>query len=95
MVDSVNSLNLSPGPLQGSGGAGDGTQDDAISTIAAILNAHLSSLQWIDGSLKEMEGKIKDADRKIKDTGVRGGVRNGADDGTNKSLSFGLGSSRR
>jgi nuclear pore complex protein Nup62 len=95
MVESVNSLNLSPGPSQGSGAASDGTQDDAISTIAGILNAHLSSLQWIDGSLKEMEGKVKDAERMIKDTGLRGGIRNNADDGISKSRSFGLGSSRR
>lgn len=93
MVETVNSLNLSPGPSQSSGTADDGSQEDAISTIAGILNAHLSSLQWIDGSLKDMEGKVKDAERKIKDTGARGG-RTSTDEGNSRSRGYGLGSSR-
>lgn len=88
MVESVNSLNLSPGP---SGTTDDGSQEDAISTIAGILNAHLSSLQWIDGSLKDMEGKIKVAERKIKDTGARGGARSSTDtdEGNRRSRGYG------
>ena len=95
MVESVNSLNLSPGPSQSSGTTDDGSQENAISTIAGILNAHLSSLQWIDGSLKDMEGKVKDAERKINDPGARGGARNNPDDGNSRSRGYGLGSFRR
>ncbi|KAF8592638.1 hypothetical protein K439DRAFT_1625972 [Ramaria rubella] len=93
MVEAVNGLNLSSGPSQGSATTGDDGQEDTISTIAGILNAHLSSLQWIDGSLKDMDSKVKDAERKIKDAGPRGGARNGPSDGTSKGRRFGLGSS--
>jgi nuclear pore complex protein Nup62 len=86
MVDSVNSLNLSQSPSLNERGADD-TAQDPISTIAGILNAHLSSLQWIDGSLKDIEGKVKDAQRKLKDTeGGRGiGI-------PGRGRSYGLGS---
>ncbi|KAF8502489.1 Nsp1-like C-terminal region-domain-containing protein [Gautieria morchelliformis] len=95
MVESVNCLNLSPGPSHSSGTADEGSQEDAISTIAGILNAHLSSLQWINGSLKEMEGKVNDVERNIKDTGGRGWSSSGTGEGTNKGRSYGLGTSRR
>jgi len=95
MVESVNGLNLSPGPSQGSAAVEDASQEDAIATIAGILNAHLSSLQWIDGSLKEMDSKVKNAERKIKDTGARGAARTGGSEGISKGRSYELGSSRR
>jgi nuclear pore complex protein Nup62 len=95
MVESVNCLNLSPGPSHSSGIADEGSRDDAISTIAGILNAHLSSLQWIDGSLKEMEGKVNDVERKIKDKGARGWSNSDTGEGANKGRSYGLGTSRR
>lgn len=88
MVESVNGLNLSPGPSQAAG-ADNTSQEDAISTISGILNAHLSSLQWIDGSLKEMDGKVRDAERKIKD----GAKRRTSGEGISRSRSYGLGSS--
>ncbi|KAF8528801.1 Nsp1-like C-terminal region-domain-containing protein [Hysterangium stoloniferum] len=90
MVDMVNSLNLSQTPSSKATSADNTAQDDPISTIAGILNAHLSSLQWIDGSLKDMEGKVKDAQRKLRDT--EGGRGPGVS-GTGRS--YGLGSTYR
>jgi len=91
MVETVNGLNLSPGPSIG-GPADQGAQEDPITTIAGILNAHLASLQWIDGSLKEMDGKVKDAERKIRDAGEKRGSHG---DGSGRGRSYGLGSSSR
>lgn len=44
-----------PGPAATGGG-------DPIGQIEAILNAHLGSLQWIDGAVKELEGKVKEVE---------------------------------
>ncbi|GJJ07300.1 hypothetical protein Clacol_001500 [Clathrus columnatus] len=87
MVDAINGLNISTAPKAP---LGEHSNDDPISAIAGILNAHLSSLQWIDGSLREMESKVKDAERKIHDVGNTHGL-----DGFSKVRSFGLSSSRR
>ena len=46
----------------GSGFAGGGGGADPIAQIEAILNAHLGSLQWIDGAVKELEGKVKEVE---------------------------------
>lgn len=87
MVDTVNGLNISPTPKAA---MGEDSNEDPISTIAGILNAHLSSLQWIDSYLRDMEGKAKDAERKIHEVVNRRGA-----DGFSKVRSFGLSSSRR
>jgi nuclear pore complex protein Nup62 len=46
----------------GSGFPGGGGGADPIAQIEAILNAHLGSLQWIDGAVKELEGKVKEVE---------------------------------
>lgn len=87
MVEAVNGLNISSAPTAA---LGEGSNEDPISTIAGILNAHLSSLQWIDTYLRDMESKVKDAERKIHEVVNRRGS-----DGFSKVRSFGLSSSRR
>ena len=52
MIEEVNTL---------SNTSSDGPQaDDSISQVAAILNAHLSSLQWIDGHTNELQTKVSE-----------------------------------
>lgn len=51
-------------------GQGDVTMEDAdamdpMSQIQAILNAHLDSLSWINGSVRELEGKVVDLEGKF------------------------------
>lgn len=66
MIDEINLL---------SGGVGVGAkeettkQEDVIGQIAAILNAHLSSLQWIDGTSNNLMERVKELD------GVVGGIQ--------------------
>jgi nuclear pore complex protein Nup62 len=65
MIDLVNGLSANNSATDASmaqpfGGNGN----DPIGQIEAILNAHLGSLQWIDGAVKELEEKIRDAETK-------------------------------
>ncbi|KAF9514771.1 hypothetical protein BS47DRAFT_1361488 [Hydnum rufescens UP504] len=64
MIETVNSLGSIPDSASGGttlfpNGPGG---HDPISQIEAILNAHLASLQWIDGAVKELEGKVKEVE---------------------------------
>jgi len=66
MIETVNSLGSITDSGSG-GGAGPpfpngGGSNDPISQIEAILNAHLGSLQWIDGAVKELEGKVREVE---------------------------------
>lgn len=92
MVENVNNLNLSPGFSAEPTGQEDAVQEDPISTISGILNAHLSSLQWIDNSLKDMGVKVKDAERKINDASAR---RISHGESTGRGRAFGLRGSLR
>ncbi|TIA78866.1 hypothetical protein E3P98_03623 [Wallemia ichthyophaga] len=76
MIDEINLLS-------GGVGAKEETtkQEDVIGQIAAILNAHLSSLQWIDGTSNNLVERVKELD------GVVGGIQTKKeyDGGLNKS----------
>jgi nuclear pore complex protein Nup62 len=84
MIDSVNSLSLSPSA------SGDGkTQqgEDPMTQIAQILSSHLESLQWIDGAVREVESKITEVEKGVREAGIGGGP---GLSGANKSRGFGL-----
>ncbi|KAF8759560.1 Nsp1-like C-terminal region [Rhizoctonia solani] len=51
MIDSVNDLTSGPSAQ---------TKDDPVAQISAILNAHLESLQWIDGAVRDAEDRVKE-----------------------------------
>ncbi|KAG9126489.1 FG-nucleoporin nsp1 [Ceratobasidium sp. 392] len=65
MIDSVNDLSTGTSSAQ--------SKDDPVAQISAILNAHLESLQWIDGAVRDAEERVKDVE------GTRG--NNGGTDG--------------
>lgn len=84
MIDSVNSLSLSPST------SGDGkTQqgEDPMTQIAQILSSHLESLQWIDGAVREVESKITEVERGVREAGSGSGP---GLSGASKSRGFGL-----
>jgi nuclear pore complex protein Nup62 len=54
MIDGVNDLSTGPSAAQ--------TKDDPVAQISAILNAHLESLQWIDGAVREAEERVKEVE---------------------------------
>jgi nuclear pore complex protein Nup62 len=71
MIETVNSLSSIPDSTSGGSGSGGGAAspfanggagNDPISQIEAILNAHLASLQWIDGAVKELESKVREVE---------------------------------
>jgi len=68
LIQDVNSLSHSVGLTSGS--ADSTVEADPVAQIAAILNAHLSGLQYIESSseslrrqVDEMEGKVKNVSR--------------------------------
>ena len=82
MIESVNSLTAptqsSSNPLNGSTNPdtdGQGSEDP-LTQIAAVLNAHLKSLQWIDATVQEVETKVGEAEVKVRE--AAGGSRSGA-----------------
>jgi nuclear pore complex protein Nup62 len=66
MIETVNELSLpsADGSAQSSSG------DDPMNQIAQILSAHLESLQWIDGALREVESKVTDVEKRVKESGI-------------------------
>jgi hypothetical protein len=79
MIDEVNSLTATTSrsttmkpadnttSLAASAKAQDKTLEEAdpMVQIQAILNAHLDSLSWINGTVRELEGKVSDLERKF------------------------------
>ncbi|KAF8338724.1 Nsp1-like C-terminal region-domain-containing protein [Cantharellus anzutake] len=61
MIETVNSLSAPPDFTSGAPFSAAGAVDP-IAQIEAILNAHLGSLQWIDGAVKELEVKVKEVE---------------------------------
>jgi nuclear pore complex protein Nup62 len=68
LINDVNSLSASAGITQPSSADKDASSQDPVSAIAAILNAHLSSLSWIEKTgdslaqqVEELEGRLKTA----------------------------------
>lgn len=98
MIDEVNSLSsnstsvppLSTSILDPSAdssnvaapSAAAAADEDPVSQIAQILNAHLTSLQWIDGAAGGMKDKVVELERKMVE--VNGGGRAGG--GTGRRL---------
>lgn len=75
MIESVNSLTV-PTQSAGAGTSGDSDgqrAEDPLTQIAAVLNAHLKSLTWINATVQEVEGKVAEAESKVKE--VAGGGR--------------------
>jgi nuclear pore complex protein Nup62 len=58
MVDSVNSLSNK-----------ETADEDPMVQIAQILNSHLESLQWIDGTASEVEAQVNEIERAIRENG--------------------------
>jgi hypothetical protein len=82
MIESVNSLTA---PTQASSTSINGStspdvdgqgSEDPLTQIAAVLNAHLKSLQWIETTVQEVEAKVGEAEVKVRD--VAGGGRSGS-----------------
>jgi nuclear pore complex protein Nup62 len=67
MIDTVNTLTGS------SNTDGETMPEDPMSQVAAILNAHLGSLQWIDGATREVESKVRDIE--VRTGGAMTGAR--------------------
>lgn len=67
LVSEVNSLSHSSGLVESS-------DDDAdpVAQIAAILGAHLGSLEWIAGATDRLAAQIDEIDGKIKPLGAAG-----------------------
>lgn len=87
MIDEVNSLSsssstvppLSTAILDPSNSSSSpvpaSAEEDPVSQIAQILNAHLTSLQWIDGAAGGMKEMVVELERKMVE--VNGGGRQG------------------
>lgn len=66
LINEVNSLSASAGLTHPASDPKDAAAQDPVAAIAAILNAHLSSLGWIEktgnsltAQVEELEGKLK------------------------------------
>jgi len=103
MIDSVNEL-TAPSTTSGDassqpGLGGSSAVQDPMAQIEAILNAHLSSLQWIDSTVRDVETKVRDAETRIGDMNGNNGGGNLNTSGLDYSLrgstrGFGLGPRR-
>lgn len=66
MIEQVNSLSAPHASGHANAGSdADGGGGETVAQVSAILNAHLTTLQWIDGStnalaerVSEMEGRV-------------------------------------
>lgn len=102
MIDIVNGLTTtttsssqasstaSPFANSASGGGGD-----PITQIEAILNAHLGSLQWIDGAVKDLEGKVKQVEQGRFGAGYESETTSESDAGAGGTPRRGYGLGRR
>lgn len=70
MIDSVNDLSSGP--------SAQAAKDDPVAQISAILNAHLESLQWIDGAVREAEERVKEVEGTRGSAGAEGVSAKGA-----------------
>jgi len=61
MIESVNKFGPNTSEAASTPFGGD-EGGDPIAQIEAILNAHLGSLQWIDGAVKELTGKVEEVE---------------------------------
>ncbi|RUS19190.1 Nsp1-like C-terminal region-domain-containing protein [Endogone sp. FLAS-F59071] len=59
MIEEINKM----GGPSGGGTGGDEDGEDAVAQIVKILNAHLTSLQWIDNTSMSLQQKVQDVAR--------------------------------
>lgn len=100
MIEEVNVLS-SNGPIAAVGNVTDESSsppaessspspsEDPISQISQILNAHLTSLQWIDGTSSGMKTKVVELERKMSE------INGPGQGGGRRALEISLGASRR
>lgn len=77
LIQTLNALSpaLAPGA--------DGThQDDPLTQIAAILNAHLGSLKWIEGTTDQLRKNVSDLEGRVGDVQGKIGASQGRVGGT-------------
>lgn len=58
--------------------AGSSATEDPLTQIAAILNAHLSSLQWIEGTTDSLKTSVRELESRVGDVGRKMGVNTSA-----------------
>jgi nuclear pore complex protein Nup62 len=67
LITEVNSLGhpdgISSAEAGGGGLAGGG---DTVGQIAAILNAHLNSLQWLENATESLKGQVEEMEQRMK-----------------------------
>ena len=73
LIQTLNSL--SPTVLPSSSTQ---TPDDPLTQIAAILNAHLSSLQWIESTTAGLKNSVRELEGRVSEAGVALGVNTGS-----------------
>jgi len=89
MIGTVNSLTAANGGSSStavaSAAAGEGAnetsppvEEDPIGQISQILDAHLKSLQWIDGASDGLRTRVGEVERRLVDVSGGGGVAAGA-----------------
>lgn len=80
--------------LNGTSGGGGA---DPLAQIAAILNAHLGSLRWIEGTTDSLRGSVRDLEGRVADVQGRMGGTQGRVGGTGGGAGLGasLGASGR
>jgi hypothetical protein len=64
LIQDVNALSHSVGLTSGS--AAEPAEADPVAQIAAILNAHLAGLQWIEGASESLRRQTDAMEAKVK-----------------------------
>jgi nuclear pore complex protein Nup62 len=77
LISEVNSLGHPDGGSSAEAAGGVGGGGDAVGQIAAILNAHLNSLQWLENATDSLKGQVEEMEQRVK----------GASEGSWKGLS--------
>ena len=78
LIEDVNSLTHAAGMSSQPASAlegDDGNPIDPVAQIATILNAHLTSLRWIEGQADSLQGQVDQMDQRVRD--VSGGQWHG------------------
>ncbi|KAJ2558064.1 FG-nucleoporin nsp1 [Coemansia sp. RSA 1933] len=64
LVEDVNAISsATPAAASASTGASDGQRADPFAQIVEILNAHLTSLEWVDSQTTQLQDRVKNAQR--------------------------------
>ena len=72
LIQTLNSLSPSVLPTTAQ------STEDPLTQIAAILNAHLSSLQWIESTTENLKGSVRELEGRVSEAGVALGVNTGS-----------------